>query len=210
MRPAKPWSEACERNRGPILEVLCEAFAGATRVLEVGAGTGQHAVFFAAALPHLEWQPTDRAEQLPGIALWRDEAGLPNLCAPLALDVDDWPWPVTDCDALFSANTLHIMGWRSVEHFFRGAARVLRPGGCLAVYGPFSYGGRHTAESNARFDAFLRARDPLGGVRDFEAVNALAAAGGLVFVADHALPANNRLLLWRRVADGCQSPAQPV
>jgi len=208
--PAKPWSEACERNRGPILDVLREAFAGATRVLEVGAGSGQHAVFFAKALPHLEWQPTDRAEYLPGIALWCDEAGLPNLRAPLALDVDHWPWPVTDCDALFSANTLHIMGWHSVQNFFRGAACVLRPGGTLAVYGPFSYDGRHTAESNARFDAFLRARDPLSGVRDFEAVNALAAGGGLVFVVDHALPANNRLLLWRRAAGGCQWPAQPV
>lgn len=195
--PVKPWSEACERNRAPILEVLRLAFAGATRVLEVGSGTGQHAVFFAAALPHLAWQPSDRAEHLAGIAAWRDEAGLPNLLAPLVLDVDG-EWPVAECDALFTANTLHIMSWASVEHFFRGAGRALPPGGVLAVYGPFSYGGRHTAESNARFDLFLRARDPLSGVRDFDAVCALAHSHGLAFCDDHALPANNRLLIWRR------------
>lgn len=195
--PVKPWSEACERNRAPILEVLRGAFAGATEVLEIGSGTGQHAVFFAAAMPQLVWQPSDRPEHLAGIAAWRDEAGLPNLRAPLALDVDG-EWPVTECDALFSANTLHIMSWASVEQFFRGAGRVLRPGGVLAVYGPFSYGGRHTAESNARFDAFLRARDALSGVRDFDAVSALAHSNGLEFCDDHALPANNRVLIWRR------------
>jgi len=197
--PGKPWSEACERNRGPILEVLRGAFAGATRVLEVGSGTGQHAVFFAAALPHLIWQPSDRPEHLAGIAAWRDDAGLPNLRAPLMLDVDAADWPVAECDALFSANTLHIMSSTSVGNFFRGAGHVLPPGGVLAVYGPFSYGGRHTAESNARFDDFLRARDPLSGVRDFDAVCTLARLHDLEFRDDHALPANNRVLTWRRM-----------
>lgn len=196
--PEKPWSEACERNRGPILEVLRGAFAGATRVLEIGSGTGQHAAYFAAALPHLAWQPSDLAANLPGIAAWRDEAALPNLGAPLALDVDAADWPVAAVDGLFSANTLHIMAWASVASFFRGAGRVLAPGGVLAVYGPFSYDGRHTAESNARFDAFLRARDPLSGVRDFAAVCELAAGQGLEFAEAHALPANNRVLVWRR------------
>ncbi|MBX9904966.1 MAG: DUF938 domain-containing protein [Burkholderiales bacterium] len=197
--PVKPWAEACERNRAPILEVLRSAFAAATQVLEIGSGTGQHAVFFAAALPHLVWQPSDRPEHLAGIAAWRDDAGLPNLRAPLALDVDAAHWPVTEYDAVFSANTLHIMSWMSVENFFRGVERVLLPGGVLAVYGPFSYGGRHTAESNARFDAFLRARDPLSGVRDFDEVCALAQRHGLAPVDDHALPANNRVLTWRRM-----------
>jgi SAM-dependent methyltransferase len=196
--PEKPWSEACERNRGPILEVLRGAFAGATRVLEIGSGTGQHAAYFAAALPHLAWQPSDLAANLPGIAAWRDVAALPNLHAPLALDVDAADWPVAAVDGLFSANTLHIMAWASVASFFRGAGRVLEPGGVLAVYGPFSYDGRHTAESNARFDAMLRARDPLSGVRDFAAVCELAAGLGLEFAKDHALPANNRVLVWRR------------
>ena len=206
----KPWSEACERNRGPILEVLREAFAGATQVLEIGSGTGQHAAHFAAALPHLEWQPTDRSEYLAGIAAWCDEAALPNLREPRVLDVDVAQWPVGACDGLFSANTLHIMGWPSVENFFHGAGRVLQPSGVLAVYGPFRYDGRHTAPSNAQFDAFLRGRDPQSGIRDFEAVNTLAAAADLVFVADHAMPANNRVLLWRRAEGGCQSPTQPV
>ena len=196
--PEKPWSEACERNRGPILEVLRGAFAGATRVLEIGSGTGQHAAYFAAALPHLAWQPSDLAANLPGIAAWRDVAALPNLHAPLALDVDAADWPVAAVDGLFSANTLHIMAWASVASFFRGAGRVLEPGGVLAVYGPFSYDGRHTAESNARFDAMLRARDPLSGIRDFAAVCELAAGQGLEFAEDHALPANNRVLVWRR------------
>lgn len=200
--PVKPWSEACERNRAPILAVLRGAFAGATQVLEIGSGTGQHAVFFAAALPQLVWQPSDRPEHLAGIAAWRDEAGLPNLRAPLALDVDASEWPVAECDALFSANTLHIMSWSSVENFFSGAGRVLPPGGVLAVYGPFSYGGRHTAESNERFDAFLRERDPLSGIRDFDAVCVLARRHGFSLVDDHALPANNRVLTWRR--GGCQ------
>lgn len=207
----KPWSEACERNRGPILEVLKSAFAGATRVLEVGSGTGQHAVFFAAAMPQLVWQPSDLAEHLPGIAAWRDDAGLPNLLPPLVLDVDAPQWPVIDVDGVFSANTLHIMAWVSVENFFRGAARVLAPGGVLAVYGPFNYGGRHTAASNARFDAFLRARDALSGIRDVDAVHDQAGRQGFEGCADHAMPANNRLLVWRRhVGGGCQSSAQPV
>jgi SAM-dependent methyltransferase len=193
----KPWAEACERNREPILAVLRGAFSRATRVLEIGSGTGQHAAFFAAALPHLIWQPSDRPEHLAGIAAWRDEASLPNLRAPLALDVDG-EWPIMECDALFSANTLHIMSWASVENFFRGAGRALLPGGVLAVYGPFSYGRQHTAESNAHFDAFLRARDPLSGVRDFDALCALAHSHGLEFCDDHALPANNRVLTWRR------------
>lgn len=194
----KPWSEACERNRGPILEVLRVCFSGATQVLEIASGTGQHAVFFAAALPHLLWQPSDLAENLPGIAAWRDDAGLPNLRPPLELDVDAETWPVAEVDGLFSANALHIMSWASVENFFRGMGRVLLPGGVLAVYGPFSYDGRHTAESNAGFDAFLRARDPLSGIRDFGSIDALAQQQGLALVADHAMPANNRTLVWRR------------
>lgn len=195
--PEKPWSEACERNREPLLGVLRGAFAAVTQVLEIGAGTGQHAVYFAAALPHLTWQPTDRAEHLPGIAAWRDDAHLPNLRAPLALDVDAESWPVAAADAVFSANTLHIMGWPSVRNFFRGIGRVLQPGGVLAVYGPFNYGGQYTAPSNARFDEWLKARDPASGIRDFEAVCELAQARGLLLRADHALPANNRLLVWR-------------
>lgn len=191
-------SEACVRNRGPILEVLRQVFATTTMVLEIGAGTGEHAAFFAGNLPHLVWQPTDVAAHLPGIAAWQAAAALPNLRPPLALDVDAGGWPVATVDGLFTANTLHIMSWASVCNLFRGAGRVLAPGGVLAVYGPFSDGGRHTAESNVRFDAFLRARDPLSGVRDWRAVDTLAGEQGLRLLADHAMPANNRTLVWQR------------
>ena len=186
------------RNRGPIIDELRGAFAQATRVLEIGAGTGEHAVFFAGKLPHLVWQPTDVAAHLPGIAAWRDAVALPNLRTPLELDVDVGDWPVGEVDAVFTANTLHIMSWASVGNFFHGVGRVLAVGGVLAVYGPFSDGGRHTAESNVRFDTLLRARDPLSGVRDWRAVDALAGEQGLRLVADHAMPANNRTLVWRR------------
>jgi SAM-dependent methyltransferase len=192
-----PFSEACERNKGPILDVLRRAFADRTRVVEIGAGTGQHAVHFARLLPHLEWQPTDRAEHLPGLAARIAVEGPPNLAPAVELDVLAEPWPAVRGDAVFSANTLHIMSWPAVEAFFAGLPRLLERGGVLAIYGPFRYGGQYTTDSNAAFDAMLRDRDPHSGLRDFEAVNALAEAVGLAFAADHAMPANNQLLVWR-------------
>jgi SAM-dependent methyltransferase len=192
-----PFSDACERNKGPILEVLRTAFADCTRVVEIGSGTGQHAVHIARHLPHLRWQPTDRAEYLSGLAARIAAEGPPNLAAPLELDVLQAPWPPVHGDAVFSANTLHIMGWPAVEALFAGLPTILAAGGVLAIYGPFKYRGRFTTESNAAFDAMLRERDPDSGVRDFEAVNALAESAGLRLQADHALPANNQLLVWR-------------
>jgi SAM-dependent methyltransferase len=196
----KPFSEACERNREPILAVLREAFAVCTHVLEVGSGTGQHAVHFARHLPHLVWQPSDRPEHLPGIRLWVDEAGLPNLRPPLALDVNDDPWPLIRADAVFSANTLHIMSWHDAQVMFERLGVFLPADAVLAVYGPFRYAGRHTAESNARFDLALRQRDPSSGIRDFEAVDALARARGFALVRDQAMPANNRTIIWSRAS----------
>ncbi|KAB7628390.1 DUF938 domain-containing protein [Alkalilimnicola sp. S0819] len=196
----KPWSEACARNREPILQVLREHFLKPGWVLEIGSGTGQHAAWFAPALPHLVWQPSDREENLPGIRAWCAEADCRNLRPPLVLDVDQ-PWPVQACDYVFSANTVHIMGWASVERLFQGVGRYLAPGGLFVLYGPFHYGGRPTSESNAAFDAQLRRRDPAMGIRDYEALNALAGRNGLEKVADHALPANNHALVWRRLND---------
>ncbi|MBS0578953.1 MAG: DUF938 domain-containing protein [Proteobacteria bacterium] len=191
-------SDACERNKEPILGVLRTAFASCRGVLEVGSGTGQHAVHFAAHLPQLTWQPSE-VPPLEGGLLGRVRAsGLPNLRAPLPLDVRDEPWPVAGVDAGFSANTLHIMSWAAVGDFFRGFGALLPPAGILCVYGPFRYGGRHTSPSNEAFDAWLRARDPDSAVRDFEAVTQLALAQGLHLVADHAMPANNRTLVWQR------------
>lgn len=193
----KPFAPACERNQGPILDVLRRHFGDRRRVLEIGSGTGQHAVHFAAAMPWLAWQCSDRADNLPGIAMWLDEAALPNTPPPLALDVDG-PWPGAAFDAVFTANSLHIMGWPQVEACFAGIGRVLESGGLLTVYGPFNYGGAHTSDSNRDFDAWLKARDPASGLRDFEAVDALARGIGLALVEDNAMPANNRCVVWCR------------
>lgn len=194
----KSFSEACERNRTPILGVLKQAVAECKTVLEIGSGTGQHAVYFAAQLPHLVWQTSDLPQHHADIKAWIDEVGLPNLRQPLALDVNDGDWPVVQADAVFSANTLHILSWLEVERMFRGIGRVLPADGVLVIYGPFNYGGRYTSESNARFDAELRARDPLSGIRDFEAVDCLSRKQDLHLVNDLAMPANNRSLVWRR------------
>jgi SAM-dependent methyltransferase len=193
----KPYSEACERNREPILSALKRIFADRTRVLEIGSGTGQHAAAFAAALPHLVWQPSDVAEHLAGIGLWVAEADAANLRRPLELDVDR-PWPDIAADAVFSANTSHIMAWPQVERMFEGVGRLLPAGGVFALYGPFNYGGRHTSESNARFDAMLRARDPRSGLRDIEALLTLGEREYLKKDEDLAMPANNRLLIFKK------------
>lgn len=192
-----PFSEACERNKQPILAILREVLARQRHVVEIGAGTGQHAVHFARELPHLEWQPTDRAEYLPGIAARVAAEGPANLHQPVELEVMQQEWPsFSAADAVYSANTLHIMSWPEVEALFRGVGRILGNRGVLVVYGPFRYGGSFTSGSNAAFDRSLRDRDPASGIRDFEAVTALAAAQGFELQADHAMPANNQLLTW--------------
>ena len=196
----KRFSDACERNREPILQVLRRVFADRKSVLEIGAGTGQHAAYFAPALPHLAWQPSDVAENLPSIRLWREAAQAPRLAEPIELDVDR-PFPKLAIDALFSANTCHILSWPQVERLFAGVGALLPSGGVLALYGPFNYGGKPTSPSNAEFDAWLRGRDPESGVRDFEAIVALAARHGLVLEEDNAMPANNRLLVFGKSHD---------
>lgn len=200
----KPYSPSCDRNREPILTVLREYFADRREVLEIGSGTGQHAVHFAAAMPWLRWQCSDHVDHLPGIRLWLDEAALPNTPEPFALqavlhpDPGLSPPPPGRYDAVFSANTLHIMGWREVQALFAGLATVLSDDAVLAVYGPFNEGGVFSSDSNREFDGELKARDTRSGIRDFEAVNALAEAIGLRLIADIAMPANNRTLVWRR------------
>jgi len=193
-----PTSPATERNRGPILEVLLRHFADRKHVLELGSGTGEHAVFFAGALPHLLWQPSDMADHVPMLQARVADSGLSNLLPPLELDGRRSRWPIERCDAVFCANVLHIAAWPSVEKLFEGIGRVLASGGVVAVYGPFRQGGHATAPSNAVFDDWLRARDPDSGVRDIEAVFALAESVGLSLREDVAMPANNRCLLWHR------------
>lgn len=197
---SKPFAESSAENREPILAVLHEVFADCRHVLEIGSGTGQHAVYFGAELSHLVWQTGDLPQHHAGIRMWLEEAALPNVLPPIALDVNASEWHGGRYDAVFSANTLHIISWPEVERFFAGVGAVLQAGGVLAVYGPFNYGGRFTSDSNARFDQWLKARDPASGVRDFEAVDTLARAQGLTLLQDHAMPVNNRTLVWRRTA----------
>ncbi len=215
--------------------MLRQYFAGRRHLLEIGSGTGQHAVYFADAMPWLTWQCSDQVGYLSGIRQWLDEAGLANTPAAVELDVRG-TWPTQCFDAVFSANTLHIMGWAEAEAFFAGIDAVLggpstsalrayaqsRPrtrsgdergerdegrgstgspptaSGILVVYGPFNYGGAYSSDSNREFDGWLKARDPRSGIRDFDAVDALAQAIGLQLVDDIAMPANNRCLVWRR------------
>lgn len=194
----KPFSAACERNRGPILAVLRDWFADRRRVLEIGSGTGQHAVHFAAALPQLVWQTSECAENLPGLHAWLEEAALPNTPPPLVLDVGG-AWPREIYDAVFSANTLHILSWPEVEMLFAALPAATSLDAKLAIYGPFNVGGRPTSDSNAAFDASLKARAPHMGIRDTAAVDELARHAGFDLADDVAMPANNRLRLWRRV-----------
>ncbi|WNB74522.1 DUF938 domain-containing protein [Methylomonas koyamae] len=204
MTGPKPFSQACENNKGPILARLREVFAHPLTVWEIGSGSGQHACFFAEQLPHLTWQPTDRAENLPGIRLWVEEAKLPNLQRPVVLDVNDSVWPCSAIDALFSANTLHIMSEAEVETLFRRVGGLLNPNAWVCIYGPFNYHGQFTSDSNARFEQWLKSQNPLSGIRDCEWICRLAQGAGLVLLADHAMPANNRLLVFRNTG---QMPA---
>jgi len=203
----KPFSPSCERNRDPILSVLREHFADRKRVLEIGSGTGQHAVCFAEALPWLAWQSSDREENLPGIQMWLDEAALPNTPAPLVFDVATQQPPrsrerdatiVPRFDAIFSANTLHIMSWEEVEKLFAALSALTTAEAKLVIYGPFNYAGRYTSASNAEFDQSLKRRVPHMGIRDFQDVNRLAQSAGFALLEDVAMPANNRCLVWRR------------
>jgi len=200
------WSEACERNRAPILAVLQRHLAPRERVLEIGSGTGQHAEHFARALPHLQWQASDHPDHLPGITARLQAAGLPNTPAPWPLQAVLSPTPGLGplpaaplaFDAVFSANTLHIMSWAHVQALFAGLPAVMAADALLCVYGPFNEQGTFSSESNRQFDGWLKARDPASGIRDADAVDALAAGVGLVLIEDAAMPANNRLRVWRR------------
>lgn len=198
----KQFSTACERNREPILETLSEVFADRKHVLEIGSGTGQHAVFFGAALPQLIWQTGDLPQSHSSILAWLQEAELTNVLPPIVLDMSKAAWETevldTGIDAVFTANTCHIMAWSEVERMFAGLGCVLHSGGKVCVYGPFNYDGQFTSVGNAQFDASLRAQAAHMGIRDIEAMQKLAAQHGFVMLADHALPANNRLLVWQR------------
>ena len=193
----KPFSQACENNKGPILEVLKTVFNKTESVLEIGSGTGQHSVFFAEQLPHLQWYTSDRRINHEGINLWLKEANLTNLHGPLELDLN-YAWPVNNVDAIYTANTFHIVSWQLVEQFFKGVSTHLVSQGVVCIYGPFKYQGQFTSASNEEFDRFLTQRDPFSGIRDFEAIEQLATQAGLTLISDTAMPANNQLLVFKR------------
>ncbi len=196
------YSESSEQNKHVILETLRNEFTYSSQILEIGSGTGQHAVFFAPALAHLQWQPSERYQHLGDIRSWIESAPAPNLRPVIELDVTVQPWPVEGngetYDGVFSANTAHIMNAQAVRQMFEGVARLLASGGRFALYGPFNYNGKATSDSNARFDEWLKARDPESGIKDFTDLNRLADGLGLSLKQDHRMPTNNRLLVWEK------------
>ena len=196
-----PFSQACANNQAPIFDVLKTAFAHSTKVLEIGSGTGQHSVFFAPRLPHLTWQTSDLEQNHPGILAWHAQQPAANLRAPVVVDLSDASaWPDGEFDAVFTSNTAHIVSWPLVQRMVEMVGQHLPAGGRFVIYGPFNYGGAFTSDSNRAFDAMLRQRDPLSGIRDFEEVVALAQKHSLKLLQDYAMPANNRTLVFEKQA----------
>ena len=194
-----PFSQSCENNKDPILDILRQAFAERSRVLEIASGTGQHATWFAQHLPHLQWQPSERPDVLSVLQPRCSQYTGDNLLDPLALDVSRRPWGLEQApDAVFTANSLHIMPWPSVQDLFAELGQRAGTDTLLAVYGPFNYGDEYTSPSNARFDQWLAAQSAHSAIRDFEKVDSLASEAGFSLTADYAMPANNRLLIWQK------------
>ena len=194
----KPFSQACENNRGPISQVLERIFVDCQSVFEIGSGTGQHAVWFSRAMPHLQWQTSDRKENHQGIKQWISGSSLENIHHPLELDVGVGPWPEGLFDAVFTANTAHIMALSEVELMFSGVSKLLISGGLFCLYGPMKYSGVIAAESNRVFDAKLRTVKSTQGIREFNDLNKLAATFGMELIEDNDLPANNQLIIWQK------------
>lgn len=195
-----PFSQASENNKQFILEKLRQHLGDEDRVLELAGGTGQHAVYFAKNLPQLYWQSSDIPSNVDSLNLRIHAANLPNLPSAITIDVNQTPWQHCEPTAIFSANSLHIMSADSVENFFQGVGESLQANGTLIVYGPFKYGGKFTTPSNEGFDRWLKDRNPVSGVRDFEWVNELATKANLQFVEDNPMPANNQLIVWKKPA----------
>ena len=194
----KPFAESCVQNQQVILEVLKTVFTEPGKVLEIGSGTGQHAVYFTENLPHLEWQPSDLADQHAGMQMWLDEVAHNRIKAPLTIDVDYGPWPVADIDYVYTANTTHIISSPQVENMMKYIGDCLKKGGLFVQYGPFNYNGAYTSESNARFDLWLKQRDAGSCIKHFETIQQLADENGMRLYRDVEMPANNRILIWEK------------
>jgi len=193
----KPFSQACENNKQAILAVIRTYFETGT-ILEIGSGTGQHAVYFADKLPNVFWQTSDQDMYHAGINLWLKDYQNNNLGSPLSLDVNQDTWPIAEVSGIYSANTAHIMDWSSVCRMFYKNSQILKPGDYFCLYGPVNIDGQYTSESNHSFDLQLRQRDSGMGIRNLEDLQALASENQLEFVTKHAMPANNYTMVWRR------------
>ncbi|WP_423186434.1 DUF938 domain-containing protein [Alishewanella sp. d11] len=198
MYPDLPYSQACENNKAPILAILQQAFAECSAILEIGSGTGQHAAHFAKNLPHLTWQASDQQHYLPELNERLKRAALPNLPQAFSFDVTKQLMLPNRFDGLFTANTLHIMSWPIVESMFQRLDELLTEKATLCIYGPFNYAGHFTSASNQLFDQSLKSRDPAMGIRDIEQVVALAKMHAFQLHEDFTMPANNRLLWFKR------------
>jgi len=190
----KPFSQSCEKNKNPIFSVLAPQLKKLSHVVEIGSGMGQHAQFFTQQLPHLTWQTTDQGEYLGPLTEVIEAENAERLPKPLKLDVTQSPWPIKDCECIYTANTLHIMSLDNVEMFFDGVGKALVENGHLYIYGPFNYEGQYTSPSNERFDQWLINQHPLSAIRDIEKIIELANKNNIQLVDDHEMPANNRLL----------------
>jgi SAM-dependent methyltransferase len=192
------FSPAAERNQTPVLAKLQTLLKGDETVLEVGSGSGQHALHFCAAMNGLRWIPSDIAELLPGLEINLNPHVSSTICSPELLDLRDnrWHTGFATVDVIYSANTLHIVSWPEVVSLFDGVARLFKPASKLILYGPFRYNGGYTSNGNAEFDLWLKRRNAESGIRDFEKVNELAEKAGLTLSADIDMPANNQLLVW--------------
>lgn len=200
----KPCAEYAQRNAGPILEVLRHELRGHTDVLEIGSGTGQHAIRFAAELVDVQWRTSDLEENHAGIRSWIADSGLPNVHGPVSLDVTSAELPVESCDVVFSSNTAHIMSADAVEAMFALVGAALRPHGLFILYGPFRRDGQFNTQSNADFDASLRSRDPAMGIRDLDALDKLGVENGLRRVSLYAVPSNNLVAVWQKTPTSAQ------
>ena len=194
----KPYAESCDQNQEVILSILSPLLLLSSNVLEIGSGTGQHAIYFAENMPHLVWHTSDCQPYHEGINAWLSEACLSNIKTPFELDVSKSNWPEMEVDAIFTANSVHIMSQFDVDNLIKGAGVLLKEKGSLIIYGPFNYAGAYTSNSNERFDQWLKDRDSESGIKHFEDIERLAEKHGLQLVRDYEMPANNRILHYKK------------
>lgn len=195
-----PFSEACERNKKPILEVLQKVLRPFHRyVIEIGSGTGQHATFFAQALSGVQWTPTEVYENLAHLNKVVQESGIKNLTSPFKMKVGEDDFPIRTYDVIYTANTFHIMAWKDCKTLIKLMGHRLQEGGLVIIYGPFNYGGKFSSPSNEEFDAWLKKRDPASGIRNFEDLQKAMEKNGFELAGDYEMPANNRTLVYRRL-----------